>query len=93
MEVNRHNMTSQEYKSKYPGATLSTKKDSNNTSKHSGLHMKQEKYKKMFSDKVKGEKNPNHKSKTTEKERKERSPFSKDFLYHNSEQDRLNFIE
>ena len=25
MEVNRHNMTSQEYKSKYPVATLSTK--------------------------------------------------------------------
>ncbi len=91
--LKHHNMTSQEYKFKYPGEPLTTKKDSKNTSKSSGLHMKQEKYRKMFSDKVKGEKNPNHKLKTTEKERKERSPFSKDFLYHNSEKDRLIFIE
>ncbi len=91
--LKKHNTTSQEYKSKYPGESLTTKKDSNNTSKNSGLHMKEEKYRKMFSDKVKGEKNPNHKSKTTDKERKERSPFSKKFLYHSSEKDRLDFIE
>jgi very-short-patch-repair endonuclease len=91
--LKHHNMTSQEYKNMYPDEPLTTKKDSKQTSKSSGLHMKQEKYRKMFSDKVKGDKNPNHKSKTTEKERKERSPFSKDFLYHNSESDRIEFIE
>jgi hypothetical protein len=34
----------------------------------------------MFSEKIKGEKNPNHKSNTTELERKSRSPFSKEFI-------------
>jgi len=91
--LKKHGITSQEYKSRYPGELLTTKKDSKNTSKSSGLHMKEEKYRKMFSDKVKGDKNPNHKSKTTNKERKERSPFSKDFLYYNSDDERLNFIE
>jgi len=91
--LKKHGVTSLEYKTRYPGESLTTKKDSKNTSKNSGLHMKKEKYRKMFSDKVKGDKNPNHKSKTTDKERKERSPFSKEFLYHNSENERLNFIE
>lgn len=91
--LKRHGVTSQEYKTRYPGEPLSTKKDFKNTSKNSGLHMKEEKYRKMFSDKVKGDKNPNHKSRTTDKERKERSPFSKEFLYHDSENERLNFIE
>lgn len=91
--LKKHGVTSQEYKTRYPGEPLSTKKDFKNTSKNSGLHMKEEKYRKMFSDKVKGDKNPNHKSRTTDKERKERSPFSKEFLYHNSENERLNFIE
>ena len=34
----------------------------------------------MFSEKIKGEKNPNHKSNTTDLERKSRSPFSKEFI-------------
>ena len=41
--------------------------------------MKLEKYKKMFSEKIKGENNPNHKSKTTQLERNQRSPFSIEF--------------
>ena len=74
-----HGMTSQEYKLKYPGEPLTTKSDNKNTTKNSGQHMKTEKYKKMFSEKIMGEKNPNHKSKTTEEIRKERSPFSIEF--------------
>jgi hypothetical protein len=55
--------------------------------------MKKEKYKKMFSEKIKGEKNPNHKSKTSLEERKERSPFSKNFINYNNEESRDNFIK
>ncbi|MFA5585502.1 MAG: hypothetical protein WDA02_03035 [Saccharofermentanales bacterium] len=72
-------LTSEEYKILFPDAPLMAKSDYKNTTKNSGQHMKQEKYKRLFSEKIKGCKNPNHKSKTTEKERKERSPFSKDF--------------
>lgn len=63
------------------------------TTKNSGQHMKNEKYKIMFSEKVKGEKNPNHSSKVSEKTRKSRSPFSKDFLKYDSEKDRKKFLE
>jgi len=88
-----HGITSKEYKNKYPDALLTPLKDKEKTSKNSGKHMKQEKYKKMFSEKFKGDKNPNHKTKTTKKERKERSPFSKDFLYHETEEERQKFIK
>lgn len=93
--LKKHGMTSEEYKKKYTGFPLMCKKDLENTTKNSGKHMKQEKYKKMFSEKIKGEKNPNHKSKTTEKERKERSPFTKDFYKkkgsENIEKDLMDF--
>lgn len=77
--LKKHGMTSKEYKDKYPGCPLACVSDTKNTSKNSGLHMKQEKYKKMFSEKILGDKNPNHKSNTTEQERKERSPFCIEF--------------
>jgi hypothetical protein len=89
--LKKHGLSSKEYKDMFPGEPLTTKKDKEKTSKNSGQHMKQEKYKKMFSEKIKGSKNPNHKSKTTEEERKERSPFSKDFLKYNSEDDLRRF--
>jgi hypothetical protein len=56
--------------------------------------MKQEKYKKLASDNMKGERNPNHSSRTTEEERKERSPFSGSFYEKRGkgESDRLTFI-
>ena len=57
-----------------------TSSDKEKTAKNSGKHMKTEKYKNLFSEKIKGEKNPNHKNNTTEIERKSRSPFSKDFI-------------
>jgi hypothetical protein len=76
----KHNITCEEYKKLYPGAPTQSNEYKKATSKNSGQHMKQEKYKKMFSDKFKGEKNPAHSSKTTMEERKSRSPFSKDFV-------------
>jgi hypothetical protein len=77
----KHNdMKTDEYKKLYPGAPIMALSDKEKTTINSGKHMKEEKYKKMFSDMFKGEKNPNHKSNTTEEERKSRSPFSKDFI-------------
>jgi len=89
--LQKHGLTSKEYKEKFPGEPLTTKKDSSNTSKNSGLHMKQEKYKEMFSEKILGEKNPNHKSKTTVEQRRERSPFSKDFLKYENQEELKSF--
>ena len=77
----KHNdMKTDEYKKLYPGAPIMALSDKDKTTINSGKHMKEEKYKKMFSDMFKGEKNPNHKSNTTEEERKSRSPFSKGFV-------------
>jgi hypothetical protein len=76
-----HNdMTTNEYKTLYPGAPIMALSDKTKTTINSGKHMKEERYKKMFSEKIKGDKNPNHTSKTTEGERKSRSPFSKEFI-------------
>lgn len=80
LKFKHNNMTTDDYKKLFPGAPIMALSDIKNTTKNSGKHMKQEKYKKMFSEKLKGEKNPNHKSKTTELERKSRSPFSKEFI-------------
>lgn len=79
LKFSHNNMTTDEYKKLYPGAPIMALSDKSNTAKNSGKHMKTEKYKKIFSDKIKGERNPNHKSNTTELERKSRSPFSKKF--------------
>lgn len=84
LKFKHNNMTTDEYKKIYPGAPIMTLTDKEKTTINSGKHMKQEKYKKMFSEKIKGEKNPNHKKNTTELERKSRSPFSKKFLKYNN---------
>lgn len=73
------NKTIEDYKKEFPGAPIYTKKDIENVSANSGKHMKEEKYRKMFSEMAKGEKNPMHRSKRTEQQRKESSPFSLDF--------------
>jgi len=75
-----HNITSEEYKKMFPGEPLYTESDNKNTSKNSGKHMKEEKYKIMFSEKIKGDKNPNSKLNTTLEQRKSRSPFSNNFI-------------
>jgi len=71
--------TVNDYKKEFPGALITCNFDRQATSKNAGQHMKSDKYRKMASDAVKGEKNPNHKTKTTKKQRRERSPFSRDF--------------
>ena len=88
-------LTSEEYKILFPDAPLSTSNDLKNTTINLGKHMKTEKYKKMFSEKILGEKNPNHKTKTTQQQRKERSPFSEDFYkikYKNITNKKLKLI-
>jgi hypothetical protein len=75
----------------FPGESLCSESDKFETSKNSGKHMKDEKYKKLFSEKIKGENNPNHKTKTTEEQRKERSPFSKNFIKYNNENQVVEF--
>jgi very-short-patch-repair endonuclease len=74
-----HNITSDEYKKRFPGERVCSLIDHKNVNQHRGDHMKTEKYKKMFSEMFGGENNRNHKSNTTEQQRKERSPFSKEF--------------
>jgi len=78
--------TIEDYKKEFPKAVLTCSKDKESTSKHSGLHMKQDFYRQLAKENVSGEKNPNHKSKTTLEERQRRSPFSQLFtLYENQE--------
>lgn len=91
--LKKHGITSKEYKEKYPGEPLTTISDKYNVSKNSGKHMKEEKYKKMFSEMYLGEKNPNHKSNTTEEQRKSRSPFSKEFINYKDIEDKESVIK
>lgn len=86
-----HGLTSEQYLELYPNAPLYTETDLKQTSKNSGKHMKEEKYKKMFAERVMGDKNPNSKSKTTEEQRKQRSPFSKEFIKYNNENQAKEF--
>ena len=80
LKFSHNDMTTMEYKKIFPGAPIMALSDVGKTTINSGKHMKEERYKKMFSEKIKGDKNPNHISKTTEGERKSRSPFSKEFI-------------
>ena len=89
--LKHHGLTSEEYLKLYPGAQLYSESDNEKTTINSGKHMKQEKYKKMFSEKIKGDKNPNSKIKTTEEQRKERSPFSKSFKKYKNENECIEF--
>ena len=58
----KHNgKTTQEYKKEFPNALLMCLQDKTNISINSGKHMKEDKYREMFSEKWKGEKNCNHK--------------------------------
>ena len=92
LKFKHENITTKEYKKMFPDAPIMATSDKKTTSKNSGKHMKNEVYKKMFSEMFSGEKNPNHRSKTTEDERKSRSPFSKKFINWNSENERIEFI-
>jgi hypothetical protein len=76
------------YRKMFPDAPIQTKSDYKENCKSSGLHMKEQKYKKIFSEMISGEKNPNHRSRTTEEERKSRSPFSPEFVKYEGLEDR-----
>jgi very-short-patch-repair endonuclease len=71
--------TIENYKKEFLLSSICTEKDSKNVSISSGKHMKEEKYRKMFSEMVKGDKNPVHHSNMSEQKRKELSPFSQEF--------------
>ena len=79
LKYSHNDLPTKKYKKLFPDAPISCLKDKKNISKNSGKHMKTEKYKKMFSEKVKGSKNPMHRSKTSEEFRKSISPFSIEF--------------
>jgi hypothetical protein len=83
------NRTTEEYRQEFPDAKLQCDK----INSKNGQHMKDEKYRKMMSEKMSGEGNSNHRSKTTVEQRKAKSPFSKDFAKYKSEDDRRKFIE
>jgi hypothetical protein len=88
-----HGLTSDDYKKMYPGEPLYSENDNKKTSINSGKHMKTEKYKKLFSEKIKGDKNPNHKSNTTLEKRKSCSPFSKDFKNYSTIEEKNKFVK
>jgi len=84
--------TTKDYLNDFPNSPLTCDRDKNATSINSGLHMKDPKYRKMASDAMMGELNPNHKAKTTIDERMKRSPFSKKFKKYKNEDERDNFV-
>ena len=86
--------TSIDYRKEFPEFHMSSEKDRQNTSKNSGLHMKEEKYREQARQNVLGQKNPNHSSKTSIDERQRRSPFSQKFRSYTSlENKELSFKE
>lgn len=88
-----HGLTSENYKTLYPGEPLYTESDNKKTTINSGKHMKTEKYKKIFSEKIKGEKNPNHTCNTTLEKRQSCSPFSNNFKNYSTVEEKNNFIK
>jgi hypothetical protein len=85
--------TTADYLNEFPGSSLACSKDKEATTKNAGQHMKDPKYRKMASDAMLGNKNPNHISNTNDEIRKSRSPFSVKFEKYTSEEDRDSFIK
>lgn len=79
LKHSHNNISTKEYKELFGNPPIASLCDRKNTSKNSGKHMKEEKYKKMFSEKILGDKNPMHRSKTNDLFRKSISPFSIEF--------------
>lgn len=80
--LKKHEITLSEYKILYPKSLIISENSYLKSMENGGKHMKTDHYKNICSEKFKGENNPNHKSKTTELERKKRSPHCKEF-YNN----------
>ena len=97
MKNHHQGKNSSDYLKEFPNSPLTCSEDKERTSANSGLHMKDDKYRKMASDKVKGKNNPNHASKTTLATRKSRSPFSQDFVSYKNVNDKSaavsNFVK
>lgn len=90
MKFHHIGKTSADYKKEFPGEPLTSISDRENTAKNSGKHMKEEKWRSWAKERITGKNNPNHKSKTTDEERKSRSPFSQSFIsYKNAEDKKL----
>jgi hypothetical protein len=71
--------TSHDYKLEFPGMPLMAQKDKESIiTTGDAHHMKKEEHRKRASEAWTGENNCNHSSKTTEQQRKELSPFSKE---------------
>jgi hypothetical protein len=84
--------TTQDYLADFLNAPLTCELDKKATSKNSGLHMKQDKYRKLASDAIKGKNNPNHSSNVSVEVRQSRSPFSSNFAKYTDESDRNTFV-
>lgn len=80
--INKHHKgkNAKDYKLEFgEDVLIQTPDDKHNCSVNSGKFMKEDKYRKMFSEKFKGENNPMSKKNASEQKRKETSPFSIEF--------------
>lgn len=77
------NRTYEEYVMEFPDQPNMPDKYKTNITKNSGKHMKSEKYKRMFSEMYKGEKNSNHRSNTTKLQRQLCSKYSREYWHYN----------
>lgn len=92
--VNHHpGKSSANYRAEFPNSPLTCSKDKEKTSANSGLHMKEDKYREMMRERVKGHNNPNHSSNTTAAVRKTRSPFSQEFVSYRSSDDKREAVK
>lgn len=71
--------TIEEYKQEFPDAKITCEKTSKKLSEVRKEIMSTPEMKKFYSEKIKGDKNPNAKCNTTLEERQRKSPFSKNF--------------
>lgn len=83
------NKTTEEYRQEFPDAKLQCDK----LNEKNGQFMKEAKYREAQRQRMLGENNPNHMTKTTKEQRQSKSPFSKKFKGYNNEEDRQRFID
>ena len=79
MKYMHPNKTIDDYKAEFPDASICCLNDYKNVTLNSGKHMKLEKYRKMFSEKMVGENNPMHHSKRSAQSIRENSPYCDEF--------------
>jgi len=79
MKMYHPEKTSADYKKEFPGCQLASKNDNRNIAKGYSRFAQSAKGRELFSERAKGQNNPNSKNNTTLEQRKERSPFSEQF--------------